>query len=187
MPKFMISGVDRIKQLFGMCVLNLFLREVFILRLAIKSNASLPQWALWRILSIKFYEAELLWGFWTNDEPTWIHSFICWIWIYLIFPALEEEKVKWHSQSLCWDWKLLRLCLKIECFDRRGKFDRSCFFLRKISNPCWNSNRPDVLAKLTSKDKRNAGFSQDNASWHAYETTTNWRARSYFSLRSHSP
>ena len=31
-----MSGVDRIKQLFGMCVLNLFLREVFILGLAIK-------------------------------------------------------------------------------------------------------------------------------------------------------
>ena len=112
-------GVDRIKQLFGMCVLNLFLREVFMLRLAIKSNASLPQWTLWRILSIKFYEAKLpiLWRFWNNHEPTWIHSFM---WN-LNFPALEEGKVKRHSQLLCWDWKLLRLWLKIEFFDRRGK------------------------------------------------------------------
>ena len=44
-----------------------------------------------------------LWGFWTNHEPTWIHSFM---WN-LNFPALEEEKVKRHSQLLCWDWKLL--------------------------------------------------------------------------------
>ena len=36
MSKFMMSGVDRIKQLFGMYALNLFLREVFMLRLAIK-------------------------------------------------------------------------------------------------------------------------------------------------------
>ena len=71
MPKFIMSGVDRIKQLFCMCVLNLFLREVFTLRLAIKCiSASMG--------TVKNTLDKNLWGrtivrildqWWTNMNP----------------------------------------------------------------------------------------------------------------------
>jgi len=69
--KFIISGVDRIKQLFGMYALNLFLREVFTLRLAIK-------WISTSMGTAKNTLDKILWGqtmmrildqSWTNTNP----------------------------------------------------------------------------------------------------------------------
>ena len=71
MPKFIISGVDRIKQLFGMYALNLFLREVFMLRLAIKCIST-------SMGTVKNTLDKTLWGqtivrildqSWTNTNP----------------------------------------------------------------------------------------------------------------------